>query len=79
MVLATLFGKCCKTNGSSNIMFGKVGKPMVLATLVLEMLKKQWFEQHCFRKCGKHNGSSNIVVGNVVKPIVLATLFLEMM
>ena len=39
MVLATLlFGKCCKTNGSSNIVLGNVVKPMVLATLFLEIV-----------------------------------------
>ena len=28
------FWKCCKTNGSSNIVFGSVARPMPLATLV---------------------------------------------
>ena len=28
IVLATLFGNCCKTNGSRNVCFGNVAKPL---------------------------------------------------
>ena len=38
MVLAFFIWKCCKPNGFSNNIFGNVGKPIILATLCLEML-----------------------------------------
>ena len=46
-------------------MFGNIVKPMVLATVALEMLRT--------------NGLSNIILENIVKPMVLATLCLEML
>ena len=46
-------------------MFGNVVKPMVLATLLLEMMGS--------------NGASNIIVGNVVKQMIPTTLFSKML
>ena len=56
-----------KTNDSSNILFGIVVKPIVLATLLLELL----WNQYCLGKCCKTNGFNNIIFENVVKQIVL--------
>ena len=54
-------------------------KPLVLATLIWEMLHNHWFQQHLFLKCCTTNGFSNLMFGNVVKRMVLATLFLELL
>ena len=66
MVPPTLFCKCCKTNGLSNLVCGKIGKLLILKYYYI------WINY-------KMNGSSNINFGNNVKPIILALIFVELM
>ena len=72
-----VFANVVNPNGFKNIIFRNVVKPMVLATLCLDILKNYWFLS--FRTCCKTNGFSNTIVDNVVKPMVLATLLSKMM
>ena len=57
-------------------MFGNIVKPMVVATLLLEMLENQFVSNNCVCKCCKTNGFSNIIIGSVAKTAGLSNVVL---
>ena len=67
----------CKTNGSSNIAFEIVVKPMVSATFIFGNVVKPMVLATLFWDIAKTQGFTTFTKTMLLKPLVSATLFWE--